>query len=139
MKAIKSTIAKSGISLYVKALIFGTIVGCISILLLMCILSLLLLLTGTLPYDYLVWISILISAIGVFLGGYISASVTKEKGLLIGALCGIIIFIIIFLSGMFFTTDKISSITLVRLIIFILTGALGGIKAVNKKEKIHIK
>ncbi len=139
MKAIKTTIAQSGVSLYIKALIFGTITGCLSILLLMCILSLLLLITGVLPYDYLVWISLFISSIGVFISGYVSASITKEKGLFIGSLSGLIIFIIVFFSGMFISTETISFVTIIRLVVYMLIGALGGVKAVNKKDKLHIK
>ncbi len=139
MKAIKSTLAQTGIALYIKALIFGIIAGCGVMMLLMCITSAGLLISGTLPHDALKWIVIVLCVISAFFSGYVTSRITKVNGLMWGALSGVIMFIIVLLSGLICGDGNFTYITLVKLFALALSGALGGIKGVNKKEKIHIK
>lgn len=101
--------------------------------------SLTLKISGTLPYDLIVWITVAVSTISTFVGGYITARITKINGLLSGALCGIIMFVILTIAGLCMTEETLTYITLVKLVAFTISGGLGGIKGVNKKEKIRIK
>ena len=73
------------------------------------------------------------------MSGYVSARVTKEKGLIIGSVSGIIMFIIVLLTGLIWRDGNFTYLTLVKLALFTLFGALGGVKAVNKKDRLHIK
>lgn len=139
MKAIKTTIAQSGISLYIKALIFGTLAGCTATASLLCVLSLGLIVTGALPHDYLSWIVIALCSLSAFLSGYVTARITKVKGLLCGAMSGLIMFIILLLAGLITGDGDFTYISLVKLFGLLLFGALGGIKGVNRKDKLHIK
>lgn len=139
MKAIKTTVAQSGPSLYIKALIFGTLSGALATALLLCIAAAVLLISGTLPQKYLVWIGIFFCALATLLSGYVTARITKANGMLSGALSGIIMFLILLVAGLTGSDETLTYLTLVKLIAFIICGALGGIKGVNKKEKIHIR
>ncbi len=139
MKAIKTTLAQTGPALYIKALIFGLLAGCTAMTLLMCITSAGLLISGTLPHDALKWIMIVLSAIAAFISGYVTSRVTKVNGLMWGALSGVALFIIVLLAGLIYGDGSFTYITLVKLLILTFFGALGGIKGVNKKDKIHIK
>lgn len=139
MKAIKSTIAQSGTALYIKAIIFGVIAGAITLAILLCLGSMGLLITGSIPHDYMSIISIILCGVSSFMSGYVSARVTKEKGLIIGSVSGIIMFIIVLLTGLIWRDGNFTYLTLVKLALFTLFGALGGVKAVNKKDRLHIK
>ncbi|MGN0453081.1 MAG: TIGR04086 family membrane protein [Ruminococcus sp.] len=139
MKAIKTTFFKSGITLYIKAVTAGIIAATIVCLAMLLIVSLILLISGILPKGILVWVGVVVSALSAFTGGYVSARITKSNGLLVGAVCGAVIFLILFIAGLAGTEDNVSYITFVKLIAVTICSALGGIKGVNKKDKIRIK
>ena len=138
MKAIKTTIANTGFSLYLKALTFALLSASAVIFLLMCIEALLLLVAGKIPYGILPFVGIAISAIGAFVGGYVASGIIRSRGLMWGSVCGAIVFIVCFSVGMASTKDTLSYLTLLRLGVLWISGALGGIKGVNKKEKSRI-
>lgn len=138
MKTIKTSFNQNGISLYLKALIVGTIVGLLLIMLMLCLVTSLLLVSGTLPKEYLEWIMMGISAIACYFSGFTTARITKVNGMISGLLSGLIIMIIIFVGGLVFTTSGITYISIVKSILFMISGAIGGIKGVNKKEKLKI-
>lgn len=139
MKAIKTTIAQSGPSLYIKALICGISTGCISLIIMLLIFSCLLLIAGTLPHDYLIWLDIIACGIASFISGYLTARIVKNGGLIWGAVSSFIMFIIQLVAGLINAETEISYITFIKLAVFLLLGSIGGIKAVNKKDKIRIK
>lgn len=139
MKAIKTTLGQTGTGLYLIALIFGTLAGCGLIALLMCIVSLCILVTGKLPHDSLKWIMVAVCCFSSFISGYITSRLTKSNGLIFGAISGTIIFIIILIAGLICSDGIFSILTFIKLISIVLCGGLGGIKGVNKKDRIHIK
>jgi len=138
LKAIKTTLAQSGPALYIKALIAGITTGSICLIILLIIFSTLLLISGTLPHNYLVWLDIFACAIASFTASLITARIIKHSGLVWGLISGMILFLIQFIAGLC-SSDTITYITFIKLLMFLLTGALGGIKGVNKKEKLRIK
>ncbi len=139
MKAIKTTIGQTGPALYIKGLIIGTLVGGVVLTVLLCLCSLFLLISGTLPHEYLSIIGIGMYVLSAFVSGYITSRITKQNGLLCGALSGIIMFLIILLAGFISGDGKFTYLTLIRLAGLTLLGTVGGIKGVNRKEKLHIK
>jgi len=139
LKTIKTTLAKTGTSLYIKGLIAGLFTGTIALIFLLLIFSLLLLISGTLPHDYLLWFGIGASVVSVFLCAYICSRIIKHNGLVWGLVSGLIFFLIEFISGLCVNDSQISYITFIKLALFSLAGCLGGIKGVNKKEKLKIK
>lgn len=138
MKTIKTTIAQTGVAVYLKALIIGTTISSLCIILLLGLFSLVLLISGHLPHNFLEWFGIIITCAASFLSGYICARITKSNGLVTGVAAGIILFIIITVAGIF-SGSSLSYISLVKFILSSLCGGIGGIKGVNRKDKIHIK
>ncbi|MBQ8001072.1 MAG: TIGR04086 family membrane protein [Ruminococcus sp.] len=139
MKAIKSTLAQSGVALYIKALIFGLLAGCAGTAVLLCISTLVLLVMGTLPHNFIEWIIIGLCCISAFVCGYITARVTKANGLLWGAVSGVLMFIIVLLAGLISSDGNFTYMTILKFACLTVCGGLGGIKGVNRKEKLHIK
>lgn len=138
MKTIKTNLTQSGASLYIKALLVGTTFGGLSAILILCIFSAVLLISGNLSLELLVWFGVAIGCISSFISGYTSARITKINGMIVGTCAGFLIFIILFISGLA-KGDVLTLTTLIKITIYTLCGAIGGIKGVNKKEKLHIK
>lgn len=139
MKAIKTSFGKSGIANYIKALFAGLIFGVVVSATLLCVFAAVILGLGKIPYTAIPYIVIGIFSIGAFLAGYISARILKIKGLMFGLISGGIMFILALIGGFIFSTETLSLLTLLRLVAFTLSGALGGIKGVNRKDKLKIK
>lgn len=124
---------------YIKAIILGVVSSVCIACIIMCIMAAILTFSSLLPYEYLAYIMILILCVSVFFGGYIASRISKSKGLILGLINGIIVFSAIALSGVFVSESTITYITLIKFIAITICSMLGGIKGVNKKEKIHIR
>ena len=124
--------------LAVKAILFGVVFGLLITIIFMCLLSVVIISSGLLPIDVINYITIAILSIGAFFGGYISTKITKSAGLVIGAITGFAIFLLITVFGLIKSNDTITINTLIRFIATLITGCLGGILGLRKKEKIHI-
>lgn len=122
-----------------KAVGIGTAVSLGVILLLLCVVCGILMLTHSIPIGSLSYIVLIPVAIGVFLGGYIAAMIAGSKGLITGLCCAGAVFLCLFLIGLCSGSGEIGVMTAARLLTAAVFGALGGIKGVNRKEKLHIK
>lgn len=122
----------------VKPVMIGVAVSIAVTLLLMCLICLIMTFSSVIPYQLLPYVLLIADAGGVFCGAYVCAALNKSKGLILGLVCGFILFIILFIAGLS-TGGTISLVTLLRFIVLMVFGTLGGIKGVNKKERIHIK
>lgn len=77
-------------------------------------------------------------AVGTFFGGFFAAKKLKKNGLIIGALCGLLMFILFTLIGIAAFGSAPSASTLIRLLIFVTSGAIGGIIGVGNADKRKI-
>ena len=121
-----------------KPLLIGIAAAIAVILLLMCAVCGIMTFASGVPYHLLPYILLITDAGGAFVGAYIAAALNKSRGLILGAIVGFVLFILLFCAGLS-TGQTIGLATLLRFVVLMLFGILGGIKGVNKKEKIHIK
>ena len=84
------------------------------------------------PFSLLNPVSMIMIALSCILAGYIAARSIRKRGFLIGAVCGIMIDIILILVSFFFS-DCFDLQVLIKLIVSILSGSIGGILGVNQK------
>lgn len=93
---------------------------------------------GDIDFDNAFMFSILAYVMSSFLCGYLTGRNLKEKGMLLGALSGFCFFIMCLIISVFmgphFDID-----TLYKLIISLVSGAIGGICGVNKRNKKKLK
>ena len=122
-----------------KSILIGVLSSVVIIAILMCILSVIFLLSSSLPSQYLEYILLGLEIVGVLCGAYIAARILKQQGLIVGLTVSGIVFAAIIIAGFSIGTDSITYFTPVRAVILPLCGALAGIKGVNRKEKIRIK
>ena len=122
-----------------KALCIGAAVSLGATLLLTCIISGVFLILSSTPRAALPYIMLAAEALSVFIGGCAAAAINGSKGLIVGLLCGLTVFMILLVTGLLSGSDDIGIMTFIRLGVLLLCGILGGIKGVNRKEKLHIK
>ncbi|MBQ4155704.1 MAG: TIGR04086 family membrane protein [Clostridia bacterium] len=80
-------------------------------------------------------LSLISANFGVAVGGFVAGKLNKSKGYLVGALNGIISFIILTIISFFFSQESMTAISLIKLITFVLSSIIGGILGVNFNKK----
>lgn len=127
----------SPLEMIIKALINGLIIGT-ALTLLLFILFALAMSFYILPTNSATIVASLSIAIGSFLGGFFASKKLAKKGLIIGSLCGIVMFLIFTLIGIASFGNAPGASTLIRLLIFTTSGAIGGIIGVGNSDKRKI-
>nr|WP_316613694.1 TIGR04086 family membrane protein [uncultured Ruminococcus sp.] len=122
-----------------KAVLIGVLSSVVLAVLLTCLFSVMLHMMSGIPYDVIDYVMVAIEGFSVLIGAYIACVIVKSKGLIIGALCGAISLLIVFAVGMSMSKNNIGLLTIIRSIVMLLCGVIGGIMGVNRKEKVRIK
>lgn len=125
--------------LLLRSLAAGIITALAITVLLMCLSALLLQFIPGIPYGMIDYIMLVVDAIGVFFGAYVAAAAAKSGGLIIGLLSAFAVFLCMLIAGLCSQETTLTSLTALRAAVMAMAGIIGGIKGVNKKEKIHIK
>lgn len=129
----KSREQASVVSRVVRSLAIGTAVGIVCGALLMLAAAAVMASVGTsaavLPA------ALAVIALAAFAGGFTAARLFKERGLLIGAACGALLFAVTVLGGLGVDGTTSGVMALLKPIIAVGFGALGGVSGVNLKRK----
>lgn len=72
---------------------------------------------------------------GAYAGGFISAKKRRKNGLLMGVLCGLFMFFVIFIISTFFAQTISGFSGSAKLVMTLVFGAIGGIVGVNSKSR----
>lgn len=133
----KPRVANSNFNMWFNPLLRGSIIG-LSVILILFVLLALVLSFGIIPLSAAPAAAFIAIAMGAFLAGLSAAKKMEKNGLITGALCGLMLFILFTLIGMaaFGSTPGIS--TVIRLVIFLTAGAIGGIVGVGSADKRKI-
>lgn len=137
MKAVKINMSERSQSKAVKAVTVGVLTQFAVVGLITAALSLALTVVGSLFADIANFIMLVPIAVGSYTGGFICARINKANGLLLGGLTALCLPVVLVAVGI--STDKsITYMLLIKAFTCLLSGALGGVKGVNKKEKLKI-
>lgn len=80
-------------------------------------------------------VSLLAVCSGAFTGGFFTSKLRGEKGLISGALCGFMFFIILMVVSMLVNGNSVSVLTLIKLALCLLCSGTGGVVGVNFKRR----
>lgn len=122
-----------------KASIIGILSVAVITAVLLCVGAVVLNYMSGIPYGLLDYLTLACLAIGVLIGSYIAAAIMRSGGLMIGLIVGAVILLINLAFGFGFGDGNIGILTAIRTGVLLLCGAAGGIKGVNRKERIRIK
>lgn len=121
----------------VKAILFGALIGILLCTCLTVIATIIVVKMKSIPTDYINIISIIFCVISAFFSGFIAVRIAKSKGMLYGALTAMLLYLILLIAGLCVNSGSLSFVSLTKLISMVIAGGIGGIFAVNKKQKIR--
>ncbi len=107
------------------------LIGCIGLLMLMA----LIVQSVDVPRAAILPLAIAAAAIGAFLAGLTAAAIAGEKGLLLGAVCGLVLWLLILLAGVARYEGVSGGNALIKLAAFLLSGGIGGVLGVNLRKR----
>lgn len=119
-----------------KAVFFSTIISILITLLLVAIAALIISKVGALPEKSLTVIVTLICCIAVLAGGYLVSLVLKERGILFGGMVALFYAVIILGVSLIMEPRTLELSAMGKICAILISGALGGILAVNRKSKV---
>ncbi len=125
---------RSEIKRAAKAVTVGAVSGaCISMLLIL-VSVLAVIKMQRVPYTAVPFISAAAAGIGALFGGYICGRTGKRLGMATGAVCGVLVTGVLMLIGLI-SGGAVGGATLLRVLLAIVGGALGGVAGVNKRRR----
>lgn len=74
-------------------------------------------------------------AVGSFFAGFLCAKMLRQRGMLFGALCGILMFGILLFTSLTLTGDAFGWIVLIKLVIVMTSAMIGGVIGVNTRRR----
>lgn len=124
---------------FLRSLAVAILSSILLIVILTCLFALMLKMMSGIPSGVTDYVMIGIEGFSVLIGAYIACVISKNKGLMTGAICGGVILLITFACGLSIAENDIGILTLIRSFVLLLCGVIGGIAGVNRKEKVKIK
>ena len=120
---------------WVRPLGFGGIIGALSCLLMLLLLSALLL-TQDAPMKGVTPLGLVAAVIGAFVGGFSAGRIAGQNGWLVGLLTGVLLFFLLAAVGGFaLFRDPAGTHMLIKLSTMAITAAVGGIVSLNVLRK----
>lgn len=86
------------------------------------------------PQGMLAPLAVSAAGVGAFAGGLTTALCAGRRGLVMGALCGGVLYVILLLAGLLSTGDINPGYAILKLAVLTLCGAIGGILGVNRRH-----
>ena len=87
------------------------------------------------PRSAILPIAIAAAAVGAVLAGLTAAAIAKQAGLLLGAACGLTLFLLILLAGFARYAGVSGGNALLKLAVLVLAGGVGGVLGVNMRKR----
>lgn len=123
----------------IKSIVFGFCCCILISIIFTCLLAIIIMKMGLLSPDVTDYLMLAVLSLSCFGGGFISARINKNTGLLCGAITGFLVFTITTITGLSQFNETVTLLTLLRFIFTLFCGSVGGVLGVNQKEKISIK
>lgn len=76
---------------------------------------------------------------GAFVGGCVSGSIARQKGILYGFSSGMVLFVLLFLCGVILVREPLASAAFIKLALMLFFGCIGGIVGVNRKSRVRMR
>ncbi len=134
MRKNKKETAANPILHILRPVIIGTLLGAVFCMLLLVGAALIMASSGRLPQSAVPMITIAVSGISAFLGGFVTAKIAKARGLLLGVCTGLILFLLEFLAGLSVVGGEADLAVLTKGAVMMLSGAIGGVLAVMRQK-----
>ena len=121
--------AENKYSIFIKAFIIEALITAVGVIVFAVVMYFL-----EAGYEYSAVFATVSLAVGCFFGAFYAARKFKQKGLVNGAIIGIITFAIVLFVSLIVDKGSLTVNSLFHLIIFMLSSVIGGIIGVNKSQ-----
>lgn len=118
-----------------RAVIFGGLLGGIVLMLMLFLSAFFVLKMKSLSQTAVFAAAIISSCVSAFLAGFIASRILKVRGMAVGALSAMLLFIIVLITGTIISPNNLNLDTLMRFAAMILSGSFGGILGVNRRRR----
>lgn len=119
---------------FLRPVIIGAVVGAIFCMVALLIMAAIMA-AQDIPKSAITPMAVVAAALGAFIGGFVSARIAKEKGILFGAACGLLLYLLILVAGFAMLKEIRGVYAIVKLAVMVATGAVGGIIGVNLRKR----
>jgi len=120
----------------IRAIVIGSVAGALICAVFLGVSALVFVSAESIPRGFLSPLVIAVSVLSAFAAGYIAARISKKRGMLFGAASGILLFALFLFSGLAVSNKAVEPAQSgIRLLVMVLSGAIGGVLAVSKKSK----
>ncbi len=119
---------------WVRPLLIGTAVGIIACTAVMLLMTLVLQ-HAEIPRRAVMPMAVAAAAVGSFLAGLVAARLARQNGLLLGALCGSVLYLLVLAAGLLHYAGVGIGFAAVKAGMMLVAGALGGILGVNRRHR----
>jgi len=120
-----------------KPIIWGVVSGLLSIFVAMLLMAFVIT-----KIDFSESVSLTLATIaivvGTFFSGFVSARLFKRRGLFVGLITGLLVFMLLVVISLALTSSSISTLFLIRLVMVAFSSSLGGIVGVNTVNRRKI-
>jgi|GEM_PF-1535854 len=124
----------SAFTALIRPLLIGTAVGVVvSVLVLM--LMALLVQSVDVPRAAVLPLAMSAGAVGAFMGGLTTALTAGRRGLMMGALCGLVLFFLILLAGFVRFTGVSGTTAVLKAVVLVVAGGIGGLLGVLRRKR----
>lgn len=117
----------------VRPLLWGTLSGIVTCLLVLLLMAAVLA-AGDIPKAAVTPLAVAAAVIGSAVGGFVTARLRGENGLLFGAACGLALFVLVMAVGFTLLHQIRGGYVLLKLVLMLIAGAVGGILGVNRRR-----
>ena len=75
------------------------------------------------------------AGVGAFAAGLTAALLAKRNGLMLGAVCGLALYLLILVAGCMSTESAVGTPAWIKPVLLTVAGAIGGVLGVNRKKR----
>lgn len=136
MKSVRMITMKPGMML-LRSLMIGIVSGAAICTVLLLISAAVIQTSGKLPQDFLQPLIMIICGVSAFFSGCLAAKISHKRGLLLGACCGFLLFLLCLIGGVANAHDVTGMSSFTRMLVMVLAGSLGGYLAMCHHPKIR--
>ena len=116
----------------VKPILLGLCIGVLAVTLLLLTMAFVIR-SVDVPRGVITPLAVIAAGVGAFAAGLTAALAARRNGLLLGAVCGLLLFLIILLAGSLRSGGVDGSFAAVKAAVLTVAGAIGGVLGVNRR------
>lgn len=117
----------------IRAIVIGAVAGALLCALLLACFAFAFVSAESIPHDFLPAFIVAVTVASAFLAGFVTARISKQKGLLCGSAAGLLLFLLFLLAGVALSQGHTGVDAVMRVILMVLSGGIGGLISVNGK------